>query len=196
MTDGRFRLPPWVLFAGVCVLLSILFYREFVFGPGTMLFGTDMLDQAYQLRKFGVEEIKSGRGFPLWNPFVYGGLPYLAVLPGPVFYPTSLLYLVMPLHRAIGWTFVLHTALGGIFAYAAGRSLRLGPWASAVAGLAFMFTGMVVSTLYGGHDGRMFVMVLVPHSHASSGDCRPDARAGSSAWAWSWLCRCSRRMCS
>ena len=166
MTDERFRLPPWVLFSGVCVLLSVLFYRDFVFGPETMLFGTDMLDQAYQLRKFGVEEIRSGRGFPLWNPFVYGGLPYLAVLPGPVFYPTSLLYLLMPLHRAIGWTFVLHTALGGIFAYAAGRSLRLGPWASAVVGLAFMFTGMVVSTLYGGHDGRMFVMVLVPLAFA------------------------------
>ena len=166
MTGEKFRAPAWVLFSGVCALLSVLFYRDFVFGPGTMLFGTDMLDQAYQLRKFGVEEIRSGRGFPLWNPFVYGGLPYLAVLPGPVFYPTSLLYLVMPLHRAIGWTFVLHTALGGIFAYAAGRSLRLGPWASAVAGLAFMFTGMVVSTLYGGHDGRMFVMVLVPLAFA------------------------------
>ena len=84
MTDERFRPPPWVLFSGVCVLLSVLFYRDFVFGPETMLFGTDMLDQAYQLRKFGVEEIKSGRGFPLWNPFVYGGLPYLAVLPGPI----------------------------------------------------------------------------------------------------------------
>jgi hypothetical protein len=167
-----------VLFAGTCALFSILFYREFVFGPGTMLFGTDMLDQAYQLRKFGVEEIKSGRGFPLWNPFVYGGLPYLAVLPGPVFYPTSLLYLVMPLHRAIGWTFVLHTALGGIFAYAAGRSLRLGPWASAVVGLAFMFTGMVVSTLYGGHDGRMFVMVLVPLAFACLERGLQSGRAG------------------
>jgi hypothetical protein len=29
-----------------------------------------------------------------------------------------------------------------------------------------MFTGMVVSTLYGGHDGRMFVMVLVPLAFA------------------------------
>lgn len=154
--------PAWVMFSGLCGLLSLLFYRDFVFGPGTMLFGTDMIDQAYQLREFGVEEIRSGRGFPLWNPFVYGGLPYLAVLPGPVFYPTSLLYLIMPLYRAIGWTFVLHSALAGIFTYAAARTLRLGPWAAAVAGLAFMFTGMVASTLYGGHDGRMFVMVLVP----------------------------------
>ncbi len=166
MTGERSFPPAWALFSGLCVLLSILFYRDFVFGPGTMLFGTDMIDQAYHLREFGVEEIRSGRGFPLWNPFVYGGLPYLAVLPGPVFYPTSLLYLVMPLYRAIGWTFVLHTALAGTFAYAAARALRLGPWASAVAGLAFMFTGMVVSTLYGGHDGRMFVMVLVPLAFA------------------------------
>ena len=112
------KVPPWLAFSGVCVVLSLLFYREFVFGSGTMLFGTDMVDQAFQLRQFGVEEIRSGRGFPLWNPFVYGGLPYLAVLPGPVFYPTSLLYLLMPLHRAIGWTFVMHTALSGVFAYA------------------------------------------------------------------------------
>lgn len=160
------RIPPPAAFAALCTLLALLFYREFVFDPGRMLFGTDMLDQAFQLREFGVEEIRSGRGFPLWNPFVYGGLPYLAVLPGPVFYPTSLLYLVMPLHRAIGWTFVLHTALGGVLGYAAARSLRIGPAGSAVAGLSFMFTGMVVSTVYGGHDGRMFTMVLAPAAFA------------------------------
>ncbi|MEN8145806.1 MAG: hypothetical protein ABFS14_12755, partial [Gemmatimonadota bacterium] len=151
-----------LLFTGVACLLSILFYSVFVFDGSGMLFGTDMLDQAYQLRQFGVEEIRSGRGFPLWNPFLNGGLPFLAILPGPAFYPTSLLYLVMPLYRAIGWTFVLHTALAGVFAYLAARSLSLGRWAAAVTGLAFMFTGFVVSLLYGGHDGRMFGMVLIP----------------------------------
>ncbi|MCL7979977.1 MAG: hypothetical protein M8840_02690 [marine benthic group bacterium] len=176
--DRRPRVPPWLAFSGVCLLLSILFYREFVFGPGTMLFGTDMVDQAFQLRQFGVEEIRSGRGFPLWNPFVYGGLPYLAVLPGPVFYPTSLLYLIMPLHRAIGWTFVLHTALSGVFAYAAARSIRLDPKASSAAGLAFLLTGMVLSTVYGGHDGRMFVMVLVPLAFALLEKGLQTGRAG------------------
>ncbi|MFQ5888714.1 MAG: YfhO family protein [Gemmatimonadota bacterium] len=163
---GRFRSRGTALFLASAAALALLFYGEFVFWPGRMLFGTDMLDQAYQLRQFGVEEIRSGRGFPLWNPFVYGGLPYLAILPGPVFYPTSLLYLVMPLYRAIGWTFVLHTALAGAFAYYAALSLRVGKWAAAVSGLAFMFTGFVVSTLYGGHDGRMFGMVLIPLAFA------------------------------
>ena len=164
--ERRFAL----LFVGAVGLLTLAFYRKFVFDPGAMLGVpggvSDMLEQAYQLRKFGIDEIRSGRGFPLWNPFVYGGLPFLSVLPGPVFYPSSVLYLVMPLSRAIGWTFVLHTALAGGFAWLAARSLGLGRWASATAGVAFMFTGFVVSTLYGGHDGRMFAMVLIPAAFA------------------------------
>lgn len=142
--------------------LCLLFYRDFAFHPGRMLFGTDMVDQAYQLRRFAVEEIRQGRGLPLWNPYVYGGVPYLAVLPGPVFYPTSLLYLVLPLHRAIGWTFVLHTFLAGSFAYFAGRSFRLSRPSAAACGLSFMLSGYFLSHLYGGHDGRMFAMALIP----------------------------------
>mgnify|MGYP006278098433 CR=1 FL=1 len=158
---GRDGPGPW-LFAAGCAVLSLLFYRSFVADPGTMLFGTDMIEQAYQARRFAVQELEAGRGLPLWNPFVYGGQPYLAILPGPIYYPTSLLYLAMPLFRAIGWTFVIHTALAGALGYGAGRAFGLRRWSSAVTGAAFMFTGYVVSTLYGGHDGRMFAMVLIP----------------------------------
>ena len=175
---SRRRVPEGLAFAALCAILALLFYREFVFAPGRMLFGTDMIDQAFQLRQFGVEEIRSGRGFPLWNPFVYGGLPYLAVLPGPVFYPSSLLYLLMPLYRAIGWTFVLHMALAGVLGYAAGRAIRLRPSGAAVTGLAFMFTGMVVSTVYGGHDGRMFAMVLAPGALACAARGLDTGRPG------------------
>jgi hypothetical protein len=151
----------WIF--GLSVLgLTLLFYREFILDGASMLYGDDMINEGFQLRSFGVDELRSGRGFPLWNPFVYGGQPYLAILPGPVFYPSSVLYLLMPLYRAIGWTFALHTFLSGVFAYAAARAMRLDRMPAAVTGLAFMFTGFVVSTLYGGHDGRMFAMVLIP----------------------------------
>lgn len=162
MNRARRSLPAGLLFAGAAAVLALVFYRAFVLDGHTMLYGDDMVNEGLQLRAFGVAEIRSGRGFPFWNPFVYGGQPYLAILPGPVFYPTSILYLWLPLHRAIGWSFVIHTFLGGILGYAAARSLRLRPAAAAVSGLAFMFAGFVVSTLYGGHDGRMFAMVLVP----------------------------------
>ena len=154
--------PGPLAFACACAALALAFFAGFVFHPGRMLFGTDMLSQAYQMRDFAVQEIRAGRGLPLWNPFVYGGQPFLGVLPGPAFYPSSLLYLVMPLWRAIGWTFVLHVALAGVLAYWAARTLDLGRWASAIAGLAFMFGGWFMANLYGGHDGRMFAAALLP----------------------------------
>lgn len=158
--------PGPLTFAVVCALLALAYFAAFVFHPERMLFGTDMLGQAFQMRHFAVQEVRAGRGIPLWNPLVYAGVPYLGILPGPVFYPTSVLYLVMPLFRAIGWTFVIHVALAGILAYAAGRSLGLGRWASAFSGLAFMFGGWFMATLHGGQDGRMFAAALIPAAFA------------------------------
>lgn len=127
-----------------------------------MPFGTDMLEEAYPLRNFAVDEVRAGRPFPAWNPFAYSGIPFLETLPYPVFYPTSLLYFVIPLGRAIGWAFVLHFLAAGVFMLAFVRRLGLSRWAAAVSGLAFMFNGYLVSHLYAGQDGRMFAMTLIP----------------------------------
>lgn len=150
------------LFLGGAALASVWFYREFVFSAERLIYGSDMLFEGISLRQFYVDEIQAGRGIPLWIPHVYGGMPFVALLPGPIFYPTTLLYLLMPLHRAIGWTFVLHTFLSGAFAYFMARSFRLRPSAAVVCGVSFMFTGYVTSHLFGGHDGRMFAMTLIP----------------------------------
>jgi len=159
---GPLGIPVVAWFLAGAGLVTLLFYRGFVFHPERLLFGSDMLLEGYPLRQFFVEEVRSGRGIPLWTPHVYGGMPYVALLPGPLFYPTTLLYFLLPLYRAIGWTFVLHTFLGAAFGYFLGRSFRLRPWAAAVCGTSFMLTGYVTSHLYGGQDGRMFAMTLIP----------------------------------
>lgn len=158
----KFPASPLAWFVFASALVTAWLYRAFIFDPEMMLFGQEMIDQSWQLREFGVEEVKAGRGVPLWNPYLFGGLPYVAILPGPVFYPTTALYFVMPLFRAIGWTFVLHTWLAGLFAYFAARSLKLSRSAAVVAGFAFMLSGFLVSMNEAGHDGRMFTMVLIP----------------------------------
>jgi hypothetical protein len=149
-------------FAALCALLTLVFFREFVLRPGTMPFGSDMLEEAYPLRNFAVEELAAGRPFPVWNPFSYSGIPFLETLPYPVYYPTSLLYFLIPLGRAIGWTFVLHFFAAGIFMFAFARRLGVSRWGAALAGLAFMLNGYLVSHLYAGQDGRMFAMSLMP----------------------------------
>lgn len=150
------------LFLGAAALVSVLFYRDFIFHPERLLFGSDMLFEGISLRRFYVDEVLAGRGVPQWVPHTYGGMPFVGLLPGPIFYPSTLLYFLMPLHRAIGWTFVLHTFLSGAFAYFLARSFRLRPSAAVVCGASFMLTGYTMSHLYGGQDGRMFAMTLIP----------------------------------
>jgi hypothetical protein len=151
----------WI-FLGPATLATLVFFASFVTDREAMMFGTDMVSQAYQSRAFAVQEVQAGRGLPQWNPFVYGGLPYLSVLPYPVYYPTSVLYFVMALHRAIGWAFILHFLLAGVLAYRMARELRLAPGPAAFTGAAYMFTGYLVSHLHAGQDGRMFAMSWTP----------------------------------
>ena len=149
-------------FLGAAALVTVLFYRDFIFHPERLLFGSDMLFEGISLRRFYVDEVLAGRGVPLWVPHVYGGMPFVAILPGPIFYPSTILYFLLPLHRAIGWTFVLHTFLSGAFGYFLGRSFRLRPTSAVVCGASFLLTGYVTSHLFGGQDGRMFAMTLIP----------------------------------
>ncbi|MEJ2151397.1 MAG: hypothetical protein P8Y29_00255 [Gemmatimonadota bacterium] len=108
----------------IALTIAVLgFFGSFVTDRNAVMFGTDMLSQAYQSRSFAVEQVKAGGGLPQWNPFVFGGLPYLSTLPYPVYYPTSLLYFAIPLHRAIGWGFVLHVILAGALMYGLVREL-------------------------------------------------------------------------
>ncbi len=176
---GPLGVPVVAWLLGGAALVTILFYREFIFHPGRLLFGSDMLLEGFPLRRFFVDQLRDGHDIPLWTPYVYGGMPYVALLPGPLFYPTTLLYFLLPLYRAIGWTFVLHTFLAGAFGYFLGRSFRLRPWAAAVCGTSFMLTGYVTSHLYGGQDGRMFAMTLIP---LALGMLERGLRSGEIRW--------------
>ncbi|MXX77917.1 MAG: YfhO family protein, partial [Gemmatimonadales bacterium] len=151
----------WWFLSGAA-LVTVLFYRDFIFHADRLLYGSDMLFEGISLRRFYVDEILAGRGVPLWVPHVYGGMPFVAILPGPIFYPSTILYFLLPLSRAIGWTFVLHTFLNGAFGYFLGRSFRLRPASSVVCGASFLLAGYVTSHLFGGQDGRMFTMTLIP----------------------------------
>jgi len=155
--------PRFVLvLAGFLFLALIVYFRDFIFTPGTMIFGTDMSTQGFQTRKIAVDAVNSGAGLVLWNPFSYCGLPYIGALPGPMFFPTTILYFIMPLERAIGWSYLLMMLLGGLFAYFWIRELGLHRAAAGVCAVAYGFTGWVASTIHGGHDGRMFTILLTP----------------------------------
>ncbi|HSR42346.1 MAG TPA: hypothetical protein VLL48_09245, partial [Longimicrobiales bacterium] len=149
---------PWVLFAVVTLIL----FREFVVS-GEMLFGTDTLSLGYVAREFFAEALSRGV-FPLWNPIILGGTPFLESLAGgdSLYPPSVLLLFLAETHRALGWKLVLHVFLEGLFTYGWIRALDRSRAAAVLSGLAYATAPFLVTLVYPGHDGKLFVTALTP----------------------------------
>lgn len=154
------RLPRWVA-PTLYALATLVLFRKFVVSDA-MLFGSDTLSLGYVARAFYAESLRSGT-FPLWNPRILGGTPFIDSLAGgDSLYPTSLLLLIMETYRALGWKLVLHVFLAGLFMYGWARTLGVSRLASLVAGLAYLMAPFMVSLVFPGHDGKLFVTALTP----------------------------------
>ena len=110
------RLSGWsivLLFAAATVVL----FREFVFSD-RMLVGQDTFTLGYAARAFYSQALRT-TGFPLWNPQILGGTPFLeSLVGGDSLYPPSLVLLFLTeTYRALGWKLVLHVFLAGCFMY-------------------------------------------------------------------------------
>lgn len=155
------RLPGWsivLLFAAATILL----FREFVFSD-RMLVGQDTFALGYAARAFFSEALRT-TGFPLWNPRILGGTPFLESLAGgdSLYPPSVLLLFLTETYRALGWKLVLHIFLAGCFMYAWIRALGGSKGAALVSGLAYLFAPYMVTLVYPGHDGKLFVTALTP----------------------------------
>ncbi len=91
----RLRARGWAVVAGF-VGLAALFYAPIVLGLRTFPDG-DFTHHFLPFSLFLQDEVLAGR-LPLWNPYTYGGHPFLADVQAAVFYPVSnaLLGLTLP----------------------------------------------------------------------------------------------------
>lgn len=123
---------------------------------------SDQYIAGYAFREYAAQYMKTHGGFPLWNPYLYGGMPYVAAMHGDIFYPTFLLRLVLPTDVAMTWSFILHVFLAGVFAYVFLRACGLGFFGAVVGGLAYMMGGNVAGLVSPGHDGKLYISALLP----------------------------------
>jgi hypothetical protein len=146
--------------AGVFFGLAFVYFLPALV-PGQGLFGTDYLAGSYPFFEFMAERFRS-LSLPMWVPHVYGGVPLFAS-PGSGFYPIWLLLaMVLPLSAVLPMLFAVQLGLAGIGMYLLVRELDGRPWVAFLCGLAYQFTGIIASTVYGGHDGRAIVATLAP----------------------------------
>ena len=123
---------------------------------------SDQYIAGYAFREFAASSLRAGEGFPLWNPYLFGGMPYIAAMHGDIFYPTFLLRMVLPTDVAMTWGFIIHLFLAGIFTFGFLRATGYSFLGALAGGLAYMMGGQIASYVSPGHDGKLFVSALFP----------------------------------
>lgn len=137
MRAHRFPLALLALLAFALFLPPLLRGEVFTF--------RDHFDYFQPLRWFTAEELKGGR-LPLWNPYSASGEPWLANPQTGVFYPPTLLFLVLPFPAAYMLFLLGHLVLLGCGAYLLfARTASRG--AAMVGAVAVMFCGPTLSLL-------------------------------------------------
>ncbi len=152
--------PNLAAFGFCCLWIAIL---SIPMWSGQYLAGvhSDQFATGYAFRWWGANQIATTHRIPLWNPLAFGGFPTVAGF-GDLFYPMSLLRLVLPTALAIDLEFVLHYVLAGFALYLLLRLLGFSWTAAITGGTAYQLSGVVVSLVSPGHDGKLFVTALLP----------------------------------
>jgi hypothetical protein len=125
-------LRDFLAVALLCTLVIALYWRIAL--AGRVLAGGDVFVYFYPYWAEATRAAQAGR-LPLWNPYLFMGAPFLANSQVGVFYPLNWpLWLLLPAHRSVHLTVVLHLCLaalnGYLWARASLRMGRVGAWAT------------------------------------------------------------------
>jgi hypothetical protein len=153
---------PGVGLAALAALVLAMFYD--VLAPGTRVLGADNTDLATHFlhwRSFGFGELAKGN-LALWNPHIYGGVPYFGGMQSALLYPPNWLFLFLPAPLAANWSIALNMWLLGALMYLWALRRGLHPFAAFVAGALAMFCAPHFLRLYAGHVASMASMAWVP----------------------------------
>jgi len=132
--------------------------------PPDLLFGSAQADLGQQFlawRAFAADSLRAGH-LPFWNPYTYSGEPFLGGFQSALFYPLNLIYLVLPVCRAVNLSFLLHLfILGcGMYRWAVRRGLH--PLAAGLCGVVLSLSGPVFPHIYAGHLSNLCALAWTP----------------------------------
>lgn len=147
----------------VLFLVQQIIYFPLSFTPFSKnyLMKGDFLEFHYLINLFNSDAYRIGE-VPLWNPFLFSGMPWAASLETKVFYPIQML-----ISLTIGYSydvmqaeFMLTVFLGGAGLFALLRSMKLSPLAAYFGSISYMSSGIFVGNAE--HFGQIIVYSFSP----------------------------------
>src|SRR6266508_7051746 len=109
------RRPLWAAdLAPVAAIIAIALFVHWPLLSGAMILADyDAYLYFYPLREYTAARLRAGE-LPLWNPYLFMGVPHLANPQAAVFYPGSWLYLLLATPHAYSLDLAAHTAACGL----------------------------------------------------------------------------------
>ncbi len=139
--------------------LTLLFFWKIAL-TNRILVGLDVFTYFYPYKAYAAQAIRHG-SLPLWNPYLFMGVPFLANIQAATLYPLNVPLYWLSVPKMVSYSIVLHVFLGGAFTYhQAPLALRFGPWAALNAGVVFALGGFLGAQTE--HVNQVTAVVWVP----------------------------------
>jgi len=149
----------------VLVVLGLGFFHQIVF-QGEILTGGDVLAGAAIFEDYAEEQLATGR-LPLWNPYIFAGMPFFESMTWSAFvYPSYWVKHVVELVPGVElprlFFLFLHYLLAGIGMFFFLRSKGVGHGGSLVGGAGYMLTPHLIGLASIGHGGKVLTAAYIP----------------------------------
>lgn len=162
------RYPDWVAI-GIIILLLFIFFNPIIFGQKTLLPPDSVASKG--LQKFKTEAIEQGT-FPLWNPYIFSGMPSFASLSTIPLYFNPINWLLSKSLWLVSFgqigdrssviVLVANYILLGGMVYLLLRSKKISPGAALFSGLAMVFMPQAIAYAAFSHPWKLGVAVFIP----------------------------------
>ena len=174
---------------GAIMLVTAGFFWQLLFTPDSYMpaGGGDLASFLYPVYHFAARSLKQGI-IPLWNPYLYGGAPFVSDIQSGIFYPVNLLiFLLVPelTYPVMEFMAVLHFFLAGAFMYLCLRYLepraQMHRLAALGGAIAFMFSDLFITHL--GNLNMIAVAAWLPLIFLFYHRAMLERRLSRAAWA-------------
>lgn len=135
------------------LILTLIFFHKFIFNLDQIIYpAPDIFYSTYIERALLSHSIIDYKSLPFWNPYVFGGSPFLANPTSAIFYPFNLLFILLPIAFAFGYMFAIDSFLIGIFTYIYVRTIKIDEFGSLISAVIVMFSGPLIGSVFAGHS--------------------------------------------
>lgn len=123
---------------------------------------TDVVSFTYPMQILSIDLIKSGQ-LPLWNPYIFAGMPLLANFQSAPFSPTNFVYFIFSTFDAWSIQIILQHILAAFFTYFLLRYWEVTKFGSIIGGIIYAFSGFnLIWSQWNGHTlAASFIPLII-----------------------------------